>query len=78
MITVILSIINEALPLLDKLVPDQSTKIKNELLSLREEWDNEISKGVERDDCALDNFELRISDLCELFSSALKQASSKN
>lgn len=78
MIELVLSIINEALPLIDKAVPDQATKIKNEILECRRQWDAEIAKGDKRDDAMLDSIELRVSDICELFIAAAKQAASKN
>ncbi len=75
MVELVLSIINEALPILDKFVPDQATKIRNEILDLRKQWDAEISKGHKRDDAYLDSLELRIKDIGQLFTTAIKQAS---
>lgn len=78
MVELVLSIINETLPILDKLVPDQATKIRKEILQLRSDWDAEISKGSNRDDAYLDSLELRLRDVSQLFTSAIKQATPKN
>lgn len=78
MVELVLSIIKEALPLIDKAIPDQATKIRNEILEFRRIWDAEIAKGDKRDDAMLDSVELRLHDICELFIAAVKQASSKN
>lgn len=78
MVELVLSIINEALPLLDKFVPDQATKIRNQVLQLRGDWDAEISKGDKRDDAYLDSLELRLRDISELFTTAIKQATFKD
>lgn len=76
MAELILSIINEGLPILDKIVPDQATVIRNKILKYRSDWDEEISKGSNRDDAMLDCIELQLHDICQLFASALKQTSS--
>lgn len=78
MVLTILSIIKEALPLIDKLVPDQATKIRNEVIDLRRRWDDENAKGANRDDNALDHIERELLDISQLFIDTLKQASSKN
>jgi len=78
MAELILSIINEGLPILDKLVPDQATIIRNKVIKFRGDWDAEISKGDKRDDALLDHIELQLHDIGELFASTLKQASLKN
>lgn len=77
MAELILNIIAEGLPILDKLIPDEATKIRNKILDYRRAWDEEISNGDVRDDAALDNIELQLHDICELFSSSLKQAASQ-
>jgi hypothetical protein len=74
----VLGVIEEGLELLNKLVPDQATKIANKIKSLRERWDHEISKGDKRDDAMLDCIELELRDICQLFSAAIKQASSSS
>lgn len=78
MVQTILTIISEALPLIDKVVPDEATKIRNKVLDLRRRWDDEISKGSERNDNALDHIQSELLDLGRLFSDTLKQASSKD
>jgi hypothetical protein len=74
---VILGVIENGLVLLNKLVPDQATKIASKIKSLRERWDNEISKGDKRDDALLDSIEYELRDIRELFSSAITSAASK-
>ena len=78
MVLTILTIISEALPLIDKVVPDQASKIRNKVIDLRKRWDDEISKGTKRDDNRLDHIERELFDLSQLFADTLKQASSKN
>lgn len=74
----ILGVVESGLELLNKIVPDQATKIANQIKSLRERWDHEISKADKRDDAMLDCIELELRDICQLFSSAIKQASSSD
>jgi len=78
MFELILSIIHEGLPILDKLVPDEATKIRNRVLLLRSQWDVEMSKGSLRDDAKLDGLRTELRDIGELFASTLKQAASTN
>lgn len=78
MLELILKIVVEGLPILDKLVPDQATKIRNQVLDLRSKWDVEIAKGAARDDALLDMYTYELLDIGELFSSALKQAASSD
>lgn len=77
MFQTIISIINEALPLIDKLVPDEATRIKNKILSLKERWDAEYSKGSQRNDNNLDLIERELCDIGELFTNAIKSATSQ-
>jgi hypothetical protein len=78
MVELILTIISESLPIIDKALPDQATKIRNEILELRKQWDAEISKGSSRNDAFLDSLELRIGDICQLYIAAAQQTASKN
>lgn len=74
----ILGIIEESLELLNKLVPDQATKIANKIKEHREKWDVEYAKGAIRDDNMLDLIDIELRDIWELFSGAIKAASSKD
>lgn len=78
MAELILSIINEGLPILDKLVPEQATVIRNMILDYRRKWDEEIAKVSLRDDALLDMYTRELLDIGNLFSAALKQAASKS
>lgn len=78
MLELVLSIINEGLPILDKLVPDQATVIRNRILSLQEKWDAEIAKGEKMDDALVSMYERELLLIGKLFSSSLKIASSKD
>lgn len=78
MVETILSIINEALPLIDKLVPDEATRIRNQVMSLKVKWDAEFAKGSSRDDNNLDIIERELCDIGKLFTDAIKSASLKN
>lgn len=77
MVESVLGTIEQALILLNKLVPDQATKIANKIKSFREKWDDEISKGSRRDDALLDSIELELRDIRELYASALTSAASQ-
>lgn len=70
----VLEVISEALVLLNKVVPDQATRIANKIKDLRERWDVEHAKGELRDDALLDNIRLELRDIRELFSAAIKSA----
>lgn len=70
----ILETIEESLVLLNKLVPDQATRIANEIKIFRERWDTEYAKNEKRDDAMLDCIELELRDIRELFSSTIKSA----
>ena len=76
--TLVLGVIEESLELLNKIVPDQATKIARSILELRGKWDEEVSKGDNRDDAMLDCIRLQLSDIRELFSSAIKSAALKS
>lgn len=78
MIDVILSIINEGLPIINKLLPDQATVIKNKVLNFREKWDEEYAKGASRDDALLDMYTRELFDIGNLFSAALKSTALAN
>lgn len=73
----IIGIIEQGLVLLNKIVPDESSKIANRILSLRQRWDHEISKGADRNDALLDSIELELRDIRELYSAAIASAASK-
>lgn len=66
----------EGLVLLNKLIPDEATKIRKQLLENRRAWDEEFSKGKNRDDARLDMLTRELLELGELFSSAVERASS--
>lgn len=72
----VLAVIEESLVLLNKLVPDQATRLAKEINNLRESWREEYSKGSHRDDAFLDLLELRMLDIRSLFSVAIKAAQS--
>lgn len=74
MVESIVGVIEQSLILLNKLVPDQATKIANKIKDFREKWDHEISKGPNRDDALLDSIELELRDIRELYASAIASA----
>lgn len=76
MAELILSIIANGLPILDKLIPSEATKIRNKVLDYRGQWDEEMAKGSNRDDSKLDHLERELLDIGQLFANALKSASS--
>ena len=76
--TLILSIINEALPILDKLVPDQATVIRNRKIAYEREYDAEIAKGSNMDDALVAEFDRELQYIGGLLSTALTAASGKN
>lgn len=78
MVELILGIIEESLVLVNKLVPEESQRIRNRILNLRKEWDEEVSKGPNRSDSKLDHLELELRDICQLFSATIKSATSKD
>lgn len=78
MVELILGIIEESLVLVNKLVPEESQRIRNKVINLRKDWDEEISKGNNRSDANLDRIERELRDLCSIYSSTLKQATSKD
>jgi hypothetical protein len=78
MVELILGIIEGSLELINKLVPGEASRIKNKVLRLRKEWDEEISKGVNRDDSNLDRIERELLDLGQLFLTTIKSASSQD
>jgi hypothetical protein len=73
----IIGIVEQGLILLNKLVPDEATKIANKVLEYRRAWDEEMAKGSLRDDARLDMLDRELRDIGELFSAALKGAASK-
>lgn len=78
MIELVLSIINEGLPILDKMVPDQATIIRNKVLSLKGKWDAEVAKGENMDDALVAMYTRELHDIGELFSASLKRANTKD
>lgn len=75
MAELILNIINNGLPILDKLVPTEATKIRNLILNYGRDFDAEMAKGDKRDDARLDMLERELCNIGGLFSAALKSAS---
>ncbi len=75
--TAILGIIEEGLVLLNKLVPEEASRIANKIKDFRGKWDEEFSKLEKRDDAMLDCIELELRDIRELFSTAIASATSK-
>jgi hypothetical protein len=61
----VLPIIEEALVLLNKLVPDQATRISNKIKALREKWDEEYAKMDKRDDNMLALIDMELRDIRE-------------
>lgn len=78
MVELILGIIEESLVLVNKLVPEESQRIRHKVIELRKDWDEEISKGSNRSDANLDRIERELRDLCSVYVTTLKQASSKD
>jgi len=78
MVELILGIIEESLVLVNKLVPSEASRIKNKVLSLRKDWDEEISKGDQRSDANLDRIERELRDLVSIYLATLKQAAPKD
>lgn len=78
MIELVLGIIEESLVLVNKLVPEESTRIKNRVLNLRREWDEEIAKGHLRDDARLVMLERELRDIGQLFLTTIKSANTKS
>lgn len=78
MVELILGIIEESLVLVNKLVPSESSRIRNKVLDLRKDWDEEISKGEKRSDANLDRIERELRDLVSVYLATLKQAAPKN
>lgn len=74
----ILGVIEESLILLNKLVPDQATRIANRIKDLRERWDIENAKQDKADDNLLGLIELELRDIRQLFSTAIKSAAAQN
>jgi hypothetical protein len=74
MFTTLLSVLEGGLTLLNKVVPDQATKIKNQIIDLREKWDAEMGKVDNRDDALLDMYDRELRDISELFLAAVKSA----
>lgn len=74
---VILGIIEQGLVLLNKLVPEEASRIAGKIKSLRNRWDHEISKGSQRDDALLDSIERELFDIRELYATAIESAASK-
>lgn len=73
----ILSIIDKGLPILDKLVPDQATVIRNRKIDYERKMDAELSKGSQMDDALVAMYFRELQYIGGLFSSALESASSK-
>lgn len=73
----ILGTIEQGLILLNKIVPDEATKIANKIKEHREKWDVEYAKGPVRDDNMLDLIDIELRDIRELFFGAIKIAASK-
>lgn len=73
----ILGIIEQGLVLLNKLVPEEASRIAAKIKDLRERWDDEISKGDKRNDALLDNLERELRDIRELYATAITSASLK-
>jgi len=72
-----LPLIKEVLSLLNKIVPDEATRIAQRVKALEDEWDAEYSKMEKRDDNTLDLIELELRNIRKLFSSAIESATSK-
>lgn len=77
MVELILGIIEQSLVLVNKLVPEEASRIKNRVLNLRREWDEEIAKGHLRDDAKLVMLERELRDIGELFLTTIKSADIK-
>lgn len=78
MAELILGIINEGLPILDKLIPDEASKIRSRVSTYLKEWDEEMAKGPLMDDSKLGALNRELLDIGSLYAGALKQAASKN
>lgn len=78
MVELILGIIEGSLELVNKLVPEESTRIRNKILNYRREWDAEMAKGHLRDDANLDRLDRELRDIGELFLATIKGSQSKD
>ena len=78
MAELILSIIKEGLPIVDKLVPDEASKIRARVSAYLKEWDEEMAKGPLMDDSKLGALNRELLDIGNLYAGALKQAATKN
>lgn len=74
MAELILQIIEQSLLLVNKFAPDEATRIKNQILNYRRDWDAEIAKGENRDDARLDELDRELRDIGELFLATIKSA----
>ena len=74
----VLGVIEEGLVLLNKLVPDQATKIANKVLALRQRYDQEYAKKDLRDDALLHSFRVELRDIRELYRAASASALAQN
>lgn len=78
MAELILKIIAEGLVIVNKVLPDEASRINNQVLEYRRAWDAEMAKMDKRDDARLDELDRELRDIGELFLAAIKSAASKN
>jgi hypothetical protein len=67
MAELILQIIEGSLTLINKITPDEATRIKNRILDYRRAWDAEFAKGENRDDARLAELDRELRDIGQLF-----------
>jgi len=77
-ITTLLSIINNALPILDKLLPDDAMVIRRKKIDYERKRHEELSKGDMVDDALLDLYDRELQHIGELLSAALERSQAKN
>lgn len=78
MVELILGIIQEGLVIVNKVLPDEATRIKNQVIEYRRKWDEEYAKGDKRDDALLAMYDRELRDIGELFLTALKSANTQS
>lgn len=71
MALMILSILSEGLKFINGA---RAQEIGNRVIELREQFNEELSKGADRDDARLDMLERELFDLGNVFLSAVKSA----
>lgn len=69
----LLSIMSEGLKFMNVF---QATRLNDQIMELRRKFDEELAKGSNRDDAALDGYERELCELGHLFLAGLKSTPS--